>query len=192
MATDTLTRSESAPRVLLLADDIWDMPDNGKRYEVIDGRLYVTTAPDIDHQLPSGNLYGRIWSYLQEHPRGTIVAAPVGLILDEHNGIQPDLVYVSQERWAIFTRRGIRGVPDLVVEILSPGTEHVDRGVKMRRFAAAGVSHYWLIGPKTRTLEEYHLGDDGYELAGTHAADAVFRPALFPGLDISIGALWNM
>ena len=97
------------PRVPLLADDIWDMPDDGKRYEVIEGRLYVTTAPDLDHQEPSVNISGYIWQYLQQHPIGKIYTAPVGLILDEHNGLQPDLVYVSRERRHILTRRGIRG-----------------------------------------------------------------------------------
>jgi Uma2 family endonuclease len=187
-----VTSAAGAPRVLLLADDIWDMPDDGKRYEVIEGRLYVTTAPDLDHQEPSMALSGFLWPYLQQNPLGRIYAAPVGLILDEHNGIQPDLVYISRERRAILTRRGIRGVPDLVVEILSPGTEHVDRGVKWRRYAAAGVPHYWLIAPETRTLEEYRLGETGYALVGTYAAAAgdVFRPSLFPGLEIPIAALW--
>lgn len=72
--------SDAQPRVPLLADDIWDMPDDGQRYEVVDGRLYVTTAPDLDHQLQSMNLSGAIWAYLQKHPLGTVVTAPVGMI----------------------------------------------------------------------------------------------------------------
>ena len=136
-------------------------------------------------------LSGLIWPYLQEHPIGKIYAAPVGLILDEHNGLQPDLVYISRERRAILTRRGIRGVPDLVVEILSPGTESTDRGVKWRRYAASGVPHYWIVVPETRSLEEHRLGTTGYELARTYAGGDVFRPSLFPGLEIPVVKLWD-
>jgi Uma2 family endonuclease len=178
-------------RVRFKADDIWDVPDDGKRYEVIDGELYMTTAPDLDHQRPSGNLFGFIWSYLRVHPVGEIYSAPVGLILDDENGLQPDLVYVSQERAGILTRRVIRGTPDLVVEVLSPSTAARDRGVKLRRYAAAGVPHYWLVEPATRTLEAYRLGEGGYILAGTFGPGDTFRPALFPGLEIPIAQLWR-
>ena len=174
------------------ADDIWDAPDDGKRYEVIDGHLYVTTAPDLDHQRPSASLLALIWSYLRVHRTGEIFSAPVGLILDEENGLQPDLVYVSRERAAILTRRGIRGVPDLVVEVLSPSTEATDRGIKLRRYAAAGVPHYWIVAPETRSLEAYRLAEHGYQLVQVCHAGDTFRPELFPGLEISIGELWGV
>ena len=176
------------------ADDIFDTPDDGKRYEVIDGDLYVTTAPDLDHQEPITELIGLIVPYLRRRPRGErgkLFTSPVGLILDEENGLQPDLVYVSPARRGILTRRGIRGVPDLVLEVLSPGTESTDRGVKMRRYAAAGVAHYWILDPATRVLEEYRLGEGGYRLTGTSGPGAVFRPEIFPGLEIPIDELWQ-
>lgn len=174
------------------ADDIWDAPDDGRRYEVIDGELHVTTTPDLDHQEPSGNLFGLIWSYLRVHPIGRIYAAPVGVILDEGNGLQPDLVYVSNERAAILTRRGIRGVPDLVVEVLSPGTENKDRGIKMRRYAASVVPHYGIVVPETRSLEAYHIGEQGYTLMEVCHVGSTFRPSLFPGLEIVVADLWTL
>ncbi len=177
-------------RVRFRADDIWDMPDDGKRYEVIDGELYMTTAPDLDHQQPLSALLGYIWPYLRAHRVGSIFTAPVGLILDEENGIQPDLVYVSRERAGILTRRGIRGVPDMVAEVLSPSTETRDRGVKQRRYAAAGVRYYWIIDPERHTLEAYRLGERGYEFTGTYGPGERFHPELFPGLEIPIDDLW--
>lgn len=181
----------TAVRGQFKADDIWDMPDDGKRYEVIDGDLWMTTAPDLDHQYPITGLIALIKPYLRRGPGGQIFAAPVGLILDEQNGLQPDLVYVSQARTGILTRRGIRGVPDLVVEVLSPGTEARDRGVKQRRYAAAGVPHYWIVDPATRSLEAYRLGADGYERAGTFGPGSIFRSELFPDLDLPIDELWQ-
>jgi Uma2 family endonuclease len=184
-----------AIRGRFLADDIFKTPDDGKRYEVIDGNLYATTAPDLDHQEPITHLIYLIQSHLNRLPRGTrgkLYTSPVGLILDEHNGLQPDLVYVSAARSSILTRRGIRGVPDLVVEVLSPGTEDVDRGVKMRRYAAAGIVHYWLVGPEPRAVEAYRLDESGeYRLAGTFGPGTIFRPDLFPDLEIPLDELWQ-
>jgi len=174
-----------------VAEDIWDTPNDGNRYEVIDGDLYMTPPPVVAHQWPSGQLHISIGGYLRVHPIGVILAAPIGLTLDGLNGLQPDLVYVSNERRHIIGDRGIVGTPDLVVEILSPSTQARDRGIKWRRYAAAGVVHYWIVAPLTLTLEEYVLVDGGYELRGTHGAGAVFRPALFPGLEIPIDALWS-
>ena len=177
-------------RVRFRADDIWDAPDDGKRYEVIDGALYMSTAPDLDHQRPCLALGALIWQFVRQHNLGEIFTSPVGLILDEENGLQPDLVYVSKARAAILTRRGIRGTPDLVVEVLSPSTEAQDRGIKMRRFAAAGVPHYWIIAPETRSLEAYRLGEHDYEHTGTYGPRDIFRPDLFPGLEIPMADLW--
>lgn len=178
------------PHVRFLAEDIWDTPDDGNRYEVIDGELFVTPPPVYAHQYASGELHITIGSYLREHPLGIIVSAPVGLVLDAGNGIQPDLIYVSNERRSIITERGIEGVPDLVVEILSPSTRSRDRGVKQRRYAAAGIPHYWILDPRRRTLEALELGEEGYGRPAVYRPGAVFRPALFPGLEIPIDALF--
>ena len=173
------------------AEDIWDTPDDGNRYEVIDGDIYMTPPPIVIHHRGAGNLYGFIWQHLRAHPTGDVFMALIGVTLDDSNGLQPDLVYVSNERRGIIKERGIEGAPDLVVEVLSPSTQARDRGVKLRRYAAAGVTHYWLLAPTTLTLEAYVLTDAGYELTGSYGPDAVFSPGLFPGLDIAVDALWT-
>ena len=177
--------------VRFLAEDIWDTPDDGNRYEVIDGELYLTPPPIVIHQRGGGRLYLVIGKYLDEHPIGEVFMAPIGVTLDGANGLQPDIVYVSNERRGVIKERGIEGVPDLVVEVLSPSTEARDRGVKWRRYAAAGVPNYWLLAPRTLSLEVYALADAGYEPVGTHGPGSVFSPVLFPGLEISIDALWR-
>jgi Uma2 family endonuclease len=172
------------------ADDIWDTPDDGKRYEVIDGQLCVTPPPILEHQGASIVLAGYIWPYVRERQLGRVYTAPVGVVLDDENGVQPDLVYVSRERLGILSRRGIEGAPDLVVEILSPSTRARDRGIKLRRYAAAGVAHYWIVDPRTRALEACRLTDRGYELSGKYGPGSTFHPQLFPGLAIPIDDLW--
>ena len=178
-------------RVRFKARDIWDTPEDGKRYEVINGQLFVTPPPvPEDHQRPSMRLSIHVGSYVYEHHLGELFAAPVGVVLDDENGLQPDLVYISRERLDLISRRGIEGAPDLVVEILSPSTRSRDRGVKLRRYAAAGVPHYWIVDPRTRTLEAYRLGERSYELTGKYGPGEVFRPELFPGLEVPIDDLW--
>lgn len=181
----------SANRAIrFLARDIWDTPEDGKRYEVIDGGLYMTPPPAWRHQYGAGMLFGYIWQYVQAHRLGVVVAAPVGLVLDDENGLQPDLVYVSHERAAIIREHGIEGAPDLVVEVLSPGTAGRDRGIKMRRYAAAGIPHYWILDPRTRTVEPYRLSIGGYERLPVVGPGGIFRPDLFPGLEIPVDDLW--
>ncbi|SRR5581483_7336823 len=178
-------------RVQFLASDIWDTPDDGKRYEVIDGELYVTPPPVWKHQNGLANLFSILTAFIRAHDLGKIVPAPVGVVLDEHNGVQPDIVYISRERLGIISERGVEGAPDLVVEVLSPSTRARDKGVKMRRYAAAGISHYWLLDPRNDSLEAYRLGKQGYERVGRFGPGSVFRPALFPGLEIPIDDLWR-
>jgi Uma2 family endonuclease len=122
---------------------------------------------------------------------GELFPAPTGLVLDDENGVQPDLIYVSKERSAILTKRGIEGTPDLVVEVVSPGTRNRDRGIKLRRYAAAGIPHYWMADPRARSLRAYRLAERGYELTRTYGLGMVFRPELFPGLEIPIDDLWD-
>ncbi|HLH22141.1 MAG TPA: Uma2 family endonuclease [Chloroflexota bacterium] len=177
--------------VQFLATDIWDTPDDGKRYEVIDGELYVTPPPKWGHQRGLSKLHIHLGGWVYGNGLGEIVEAPVGVVLDEHNGVQPDLIYISRERLGIISERGVEGAPDLLVEVLSPSTLARDRGVKMRRYAAAGVPHYWQLDPGSETLEAYRLTEQGYELAGRYDPGSVFRPELFPGLEIPIDDLWR-
>lgn len=172
------------------AGDIWDAPDDQYRYEVIDGGLFMTPAPGWPHQRGLGKLHIYLGGWVYLHELGEIVEAPVGVVLDEEAGVQPDLVFISRERLGIISARGVEGAPDLVVEALSPSTEARDRGIKMRRYAAAGVPHYWILDPEARTLEAYRLGEQGYERTGIYGPGDIFRPELFPGLEIPIEDLW--
>ncbi len=86
------------------ADDIWDTPDDGNRYEVIDGQLFVTPPPVEIHQRGAGGLFALIWNHVRARDLGRVYFAPIGVVLDDENGVQPDLVYVSREREGIISR----------------------------------------------------------------------------------------
>ena len=175
----------------LKADHIWDTPDDGNRYEVIDGELYVTPAPSWQHQHGLSKLHVLLGQHVYPLGLGQIVQAPPGVVLDEETAVQPDLVYVSRERAGIILERGIEGATDLVVEVLSPSTQSRDRGIKMRSYAAGGIPHYWILDTAHRTLEAYRLGPSGYESVGVYGTDSTFRPELFPALEISGDDLWS-
>lgn len=179
------------PKTRFLAEDIWDAPDDDNRYEVIDGALFVTPSPNRKHQHASAQLQGMIWSYLQTHQIGFIYSAPMAVVLDAATGAQPDLVYVSNERADILTDRGIEGPPDLVVEILSPSTRGRDRGLKLRRYQAAGIPCYWIVDPDEKIIEERVLGTDGYGEPALYGVGDVFCPAQFPGRKIEVVRLWG-
>src|SRR4051812_5303291 len=166
------------------AANIWDAPDDGKIYEVIDGDLYVSPVPAFEHQRRLNRLNKWVINWVDDHDLGIVVTSPTGVVLNEENGIEPDLVFIARDREHIITRRGVEGAPDLVVEVLSPSTEARDRGLKLNRYAASGVPHYWIMDTDGPRIEERVLGDDGYRLVGTFGPGEVFRPTLFPGLEI--------
>ena len=172
------------------AVDIWDSPDDGNRYEVIEGELVMSPPPAERHQRGLFALSLVLGQPVKEHRLGRVYFAPIGVVLSVEDGLQPDLVYVSNERAGIITERGIEGAPDLVVEVLSPSTRARDRGLKMRRYAAAGIPNYWMLDPVSGNLEAYLLGEGGYALDQSCAPSEVFRPLLFPGLEIAIEQLW--
>jgi Uma2 family endonuclease len=173
------------------ADYIWETPDDGNIYEVIDGELYVTPPPVWGHQFSLGKLYIHVGGHVYDHGLGYVVTAPTGVVLDEGTGVEPDLLYISRERAHIISERGVEGAPDLVVEVLSPSTRNRDLGIKMQRYAAAGILHYWIVAPRDRTLTTYRLVEGGYEATGIYGTGDILRPELFPGLEIRIEDLWD-
>lgn len=136
------------------------LPDDGNRYEVIAGELYVTPSPSPLHTRIAFNLASILESFVARHNLGWVTPAPVDVLLGGGDYVQPDVVFVRRERAAEITDRGIEVPPDLVVEVLSPSTAFQDRGLKRERYARFGVPEYWIIDPAARRLEVYRLAED--------------------------------
>lgn len=139
------------------------MPDDGNRYEVVDGKLeLMSPGPSFPHQSISGEL-----EYILKNSCRSeyiICDAPLDLILSEHDVRQPDIMMIHRSRLSIITKRGVEGAPDLVVEILSPGLRKRDKVGKAATYARYGVPEYWIVDPEAITLERFVLFDDRYEL----------------------------
>jgi Uma2 family endonuclease len=134
--------------------DAQQMPDDGKRYEAIEGELYVTPAPRRLHQRVSHLLAVALHRLLAEPGYGEVYEAPFGVEFPATGeGAQPDLLFVSTERLHIIGEDGVRGAPDLVVEILSPTTAARDRGVKLKLCRRHGVAGYWIVDPEAERVE---------------------------------------
>lgn len=139
-----------------------EMPDDGNRYEIFDGKLeLMSPGPNAYHQAISGKLYLLVQNCTSAY---IVLYSPLDVILSRTNVMQPDLVLVSKDRWEIVTKRGVEGAPDLAVEILSPGSRKRDRVRKHAVYERHGVPEYWIVDPSARTLEQFLLVDGRYVL----------------------------
>ncbi len=161
------------------------MPED-KRVELIGGDFYVTPAPSTDHQRVSRDLGEILWSHVREKGLGEVLPAPCDVILSETDVVQPDLLFVSRARAGIIAPEGIRGAPDLVVEILSPATAERDRSVKLKLYGRHGVREYWLADPASRAIEVYTMGREGLEHWRTFPAGMQLASPLLPDLTFAV------
>jgi len=172
-------------------DDYRQLPDDGKRYEIIDGELYMSTSPTSNHQRISGNFFGMLFIYLRSHPIGEVFQAPLEVFFSNTNIAQPDVLFISKERRDIIKPTQIRGAPDLIIEVLSPSTEKRDRTVKLKMYAKFGVQEYWMAKEKTATVEIFRLhGGQLVPVARLKKSDVLISP-LFPGLEIPLDEIFN-
>jgi Uma2 family endonuclease len=181
---------ERLPPGNLTYEDYVELPDDGRRYEILDGELAVSPAPGTRHQGVSGNLAFILHGHVREHRLGRVYAAPIDVILSRRTIVQPDLVFVAAGRESIITERAIEGHPDLVVEILSPDSSRRDRVAKARLYARLGIRHYWIVDPVARTLEAYEVVGRKYRRVAIHQGAAKVRTAPFPELEIDLAQVW--
>ena len=178
-------------RIRLTYEDYAGLPNDGKRYEILDGDLAVTPAPATRHQIVSINLSAVLHLFIRRNQLGRLLEAPTDVILADTTIVQPDVLFVRAERAAIISERGVEGPPDLVVEILSKGTTRQDRTTKATLYARYSVRHYWIVDPDARTIELYELDRDSYRLIAKESGESTIRPALFAGLVIEPADVWD-
>jgi Uma2 family endonuclease len=170
--------------------DLLAAPDDGKQREIIDGEMLVTPAPRMGHQRIVSQLAQAFYRYLARHPVGELILSPMDVILSEYDVLEPDLIFVSNERQEIVSD-WVRGAPDLVIEILSPTTVARDRGVKLRTYARFGVKEYWIVDPDERAIEVYCLVREGYELVKAFKEPEALVSGLLPGFFLDIPSVFK-
>ncbi|HEV3076007.1 MAG TPA: Uma2 family endonuclease [Thermoanaerobaculia bacterium] len=189
MTVELLTEAPLAPPAGLgpyRREDYDALPDQ-PRCELLYGRLYVTPSPTPWHQLVA--LF--LWRHLEgiaEAAGGFAFGAPLDTVLADHSVVQPDVIYVSATRLDVLGKR-IEGAPDLVIEVLSPGSARHDRGGKLSLYAEAGVREYWIVDPETRHVE-FLVNEDGRFVVSLPDA-GVYRSEQIPEIHLDVVAFWR-
>ena len=179
-------------RAALTYQDYLGLPDDGQRYEIIEGELYVSPAPSMKHQWTATQLTIVVGGHVGEHRLGHVYAAPTDVLLAEPSVVQPDLLFIRRDRLHILTEPNVKGAPDLVVEIISPSSTKTDQEIKRALYEKYGVPHYWMFEPVERWVRAFELGADGaYELVAEASGNMLFSAPPFSDLRIPLARLWG-
>mgnify|MGYP003445092560 FL=1 len=173
--------------------DLESLPDNGNRYELIEGELVVTRAPDWKHQKVTNNVCVELTNWSRQTRLGEAVQVP-GLIFTDADNVIPDVVWVSYERLAqILDESGhLAGAPELVVEVMSPGeaNEKRDRQSKLKLYSVQGVREYWICDRIKKQIEVYRRENGVLKLAMTLFETDNLTSSLLPGFSVSVAELF--
>jgi Uma2 family endonuclease len=174
-------------------DDWVRLPDDGYRYEILDGVLYMAPPPSIDeHQTPAFNLTLAFGNFITQRDAGRLFFAPAGVRLPgQPVPVQPDIFFVAQARRHIIRQQYCEGAPDLVIEILSPSNWNYDRRDKFEAYQAAGVREYWIVDPRARTVEVYVLEDGLYLLTGKWGAGERAKSQVLNEFEIAVDDIFR-
>jgi len=167
------------------AQDYWEL-EEGSPVELIRGRLVMSPAPMSNHQFLSAQLW-KIVQQAEEIAGGIGYFSPIDVVLDEHNIVQPDLLYIAKDRLNQIGDR-IEGPPSLIIEVLSPSTANRDRQEKLDLYAKFLVPEYWIVDPEKRSFD-FLVNDNGRFIVTT-SVDDIYRSAVTPEIEIRLADFW--
>lgn len=184
-------------KAINLDEEIWTyqdyvkIPDDGKTYQIIGGKLFMTPAPSSYHQRISRNLEFILWSKVKENDLGQIFYVPIDVIFSSVNVVQPDIVFVSKDRAGIIKDKGVFGAPDLIAEIISPSTSQIDVKLKRQLYQRFGVREYWMVYPEEKKVEILYLRGGSFKLKGTFSYEDTVEPEILPGLKVDLRQIFS-
>lgn len=168
-------------------------PNDGWKYEIIDGVLHMSPPPTINHQDVATELIARMRLYTRQHKLGVVLAAPTGVRLPTQAvPVEPDLLFVRNERRHLIAERYVEGAPDLVVEVLSRSNADYDRTTKYTQYEQAGVTEYWIVNYWDETIMVYNLVDQHYQLSGLFQNGDTATSQVLTGFQIAVTDLFQL
>ena len=171
--------------------DLEAIPSDGRRYEILDGELLVTASPNRSHQDAIGNLYLMLRRHVDKNDLGKVYVSPLDVVFSEIDVLEPDLLYLTKAQLAALPDDdNVKGVPELVVEVVSKGSKKRDWKTKRAAYERFKVKHYWILDPFTLELEENVLRDKRYVRRSKLVGKVSFKPACFPKLTIKLKDVW--
>jgi Uma2 family endonuclease len=172
--------------------DLQRAPEDGHRYELYDGEVFVVPAPIPLHQVVVHRMGNLLKAFADRHG-GIVLLSPVDIVFSEFDVVQPDVVFFERDRTHLIDLwQPIRVPPDLAVEVLSPTTAATDRGKKMQMLARYGVREYWLLEPKARTVEVHWLAGDAYALAQSASDSETARSTILKDFAVDVAILFDV
>lgn len=175
-------------------EDLELLPDNDSRYEIVDGELYVAKQPHMHHQIVCGKVFKLLENWNDQTQIGIPIFEP-GVIFTNDNAVVPDVVWISNERYATALQEDgkFHSSPELVVEVLSPGSENErrDREVKLKLYSRRGAEEYWLVNWQERRLEVYRHHEGFLELEKTLNENDLLQSPLLPGFSCKVGQFFT-
>lgn len=167
--------------------DYLDLPDDGYRYEIIGGELYMSPAPNTLHQRVLAELLFMLQVFVKKNKLGIVLPAPCDVLLEPGGTpVEPDILFISEKHRHIITPQNVQGPPDLVVEIISPFSPEHDRDRKFKLYQKSGVAEYWLVDPEARTIEVFVLRQQRYELLGRFESGQTAISSILAGFEVAV------
>ena len=160
------------------------------RYELLDGELILVGSPNEDHQIVSMELGTQMHSFVKEHDLGRVFHAPFDVLFTDTDVVQPDILFVSNEREHIRTPANIQGAPDLIVEILSPSSSRRDWRDKRELYASHGVEEYWIVDPTNRIVWVMLLRDGVLADQGAYGEGDTVISTTLEGFSVSLDEIF--
>jgi Uma2 family endonuclease len=174
--------------------DLESLPDDGKRYEIIDGELHMSKQPHYFHQYVCGKLVAKLDVWNERSRLGDVLFAP-GIIFGEDDDVAPDVVWISNSRLATALEPDgkLHAAPELVIEVLSPGStnERRDREAKLKLYSQRGVSEYWIVDWRARQIEVYRREQAQLRLVATLFNPDTLDSPLLPGFACPVASLFE-
>lgn len=184
------TEQEWPPQGKWTYEDYRGLPDDGWRYEVIQGELYMSPAPEPVHQECGGNLFADLRDFGKKNDAGKAYSAPIDVMLGSlATPVQPDICFIIKSRLDIVKKKRIEGAPDIIIEVLSPSNWLVDRRTKHEIYAKAGVCEYWIVDPEARAIELFVLRESTYALIGKYGVGETVRSEVLAGFEVKVEAI---
>jgi Uma2 family endonuclease len=162
------------------------LPDNGKRYEILEGELLMSPSPNTKHQIVLLNLAAILKSFVERNNLGQIFIAPYDVVLSKYDVVQPDIIFISNKNKQIIKSTHIEGVPDLVIEIISPGSAQRDRIIKRKIYALHGIKEFWLVHPEKEQVQVLRLEKGDFQRITELTREDVLTSPMFSGLEIRL------
>jgi len=170
-------------------DDLAAMPEDNVIREIFDGELFVSPSPFTKHQRIVRRLLIDIDQYLRRNPIGEVFPAPLDVVFSDDNVCEPDILFISNERSSIVTRKNVQGAPDFVIEVLSEFNRKNDEVRKLAIYERFGVDEYWIVDPEADTVRVHRR--KGKALVFVNEPKDVLTTPILPGLTIDVASLFR-